>query len=294
MIIMKRSLRTCGLVYILIGLAFFAVLFVIGGILVSAPLTTTSYSVEVDISKRIRIVHLTDLHSREFGDDNQELISSIEDIHPDVIFMTGDMLDREDETPGVVLNLISELVKIAPVYYGYGNHEVEWDQRNKYNLKEMLQQAGATVLICDYIDTEINNQNVRIGGYYNYFKQPHMLIDDKEKIVKERDWADEFMDTDQQKLLLSHIPTGWLDWGQIDRYDVGVVFCGHYHGGLIRIPIIEQGLYAPYVEWFPEYTVGMFSGEVSTCILSTGLSTEHGIPRIYNPPEIVVVDLIPE
>jgi len=69
---------------------------------------------------------------------------------------------------------------------------------------------------------------------------------------------------------------------------------GHYHGGQVRFPLINRGLYAPYVGWLPEYTKGVFEGEFATCVLSAGLGSTDGIPRIYNPPEIVVVDLVPK
>ena len=99
--------------------------------------------------------------------------------------------------------------------------------------------------------------------------------------------------TDRIKLLINHIPTQWLEWNYIDRDDVDVVFSGHYHGGIIRIPFIDRGVFAPYVGWFPARSKGMYIGKKATCILSAGLGDERGIPRINNPPEIVVVDLIP-
>ena len=67
-----------------------------------------------------------------------------------------------------------------------------------------------------------------------------------------------------------------------------------YHGGVIRIPILEQGLFAPYVGKFPPYTKGMFVGEKATCVLSTGLAGSYGLPRFFNPPELVVVELSPQ
>lgn len=69
---------------------------------------------------------------------------------------------------------------------------------------------------------------------------------------------------------------------------------GHYHGGVIRIPVINQGVYAPYVGWFLSYTKGVYIGTQATCVLSTGLGSEQSIPKLNNPPEIVVVDLVPK
>ena len=76
------------------------------------------------------------------------------------------------------------------------------------------------------------------------------------------------------------------------EYDVDLIFCGHYHGGQVRIPVLNQGLYAPYVGWWPKYSHGLYDGKYSTVILSTGLgSGSQWIPRVFNPPEIVVCDL---
>lgn len=94
------------------------------------------------------------------------------------------------------------------------------------------------------------------------------------------------------KILLGHIPTPWLDWRYIDKYDVDLIFSGHYHGGEIKFPFVG-GLYAPYVGAFPEYTEGVFKGEKGTCILSAGLGSEHFV-RFNNPPQLVVADLVSE
>ena len=126
-----------------------------------------------------------------------------------------------------------------------------------------------------------------------YYRAPRMFTDDRSIMDQEIAFADDFENTDRIKLLINHIPTQWLEWNYIDRDDVDVVFSGHYHGGIIRIPFIDRGVFAPYVGWFPARSKGMYIGKKATCILSAGLGDERGIPRINNPPEIVVVDLIP-
>lgn len=256
-------------------------------------LTVSNYSVLCAVSDTIRVVHLTDLHNAEFGEDNCELISLVSEQAPDLIVMTGDMLNRDDESLDTVCSLISSLVKIAPVYFGYGNHETDWEAAWGKDLTEPLSEAGAVVLNNGYIDIEVNEQSLRIGGYMGYYRQPGMVTADEEQKALELAFADEFEDTDRFKILLNHIPTAWVDWGYIDKFPVDIVFSGHYHGGLIRIPIIERGVYAPYVGLFPPYTKGVYSGSQATCVLSAGLGSEHVVPRINNPAEVVVVDLEP-
>jgi hypothetical protein len=127
-----------------------------------------------------------------------------------------------------------------------------------------------------------------------YYRQPGMFdVSDKEMHI-EIQFADDFENTNRVKILLNHVPTQWLDWDYIDKYPIDIVFSGHYHGGTIRIPIIDRGIYAPYVGFFPEYTKGVYNGECVTCVLSSGLGNDTVVPRLNNSPEIVVVDLVPE
>lgn len=257
----------------------------------SKELTVTSYEVPVDLDQSIRIVHLTDLHNVEFGENNDELIDTVISQSPDMIFMTGDMLNKDEENLDIICDLVTSLSENVPVYFSYGNHEAEWEDIFQVNLNDILTDAGAIVLDNEYMDLELKGQQIRIGGYYGYYRQPGMFERTEEERQEELAFADDLENTDKLKLLLCHIPTAWIDWGYMDEYPVDVVFCGHYHGGQIRIPYIG-GLYAPYVGFFPDNTIGMFEGEKAACILSSGLGSEGNIPRMNNPAEVVVVDLV--
>lgn len=254
---------------------------------------TVMYRIPADISEEVRIVHLTDLHSWKFGQENEKLVKLVEQQTPDLILMTGDMLDQSDESADVVCALIEKLTSISPVYYGYGNHEMSWMSRTGADLTPILSDAGATVLDVEYTDISVNGQALRLGGYHGYYRQPGMYDVTAERHATELEFAESFESTDRFKILLCHIPTAWLDWGYMDDYPVDLVLTGHYHGGQIRLPLIG-GLYAPYVGWFPEYTEGLYRGERATCVLSTGLGASPGIPRINNLPQMIVVDLVPQ
>lgn len=277
-----------------IGLALVAaVVLDLAAYLGATRLKETHYQVEAKVSEALRIVQITDLHSREYGPGNEKLVALVKKQQPDLIFITGDMLTVSDEGPDVVCRLIPELLKIAPVYYGYGNHEKEWEQETGLQLAPALTQAGAIVLDCEYTDVTIKGQDLRIGGYAGYWRQPHMLTDDAQTMEAEREFCADFENTERVRLLLCHIPTAWLDWHYIDKYPVDVVFSGHYHGGQVRLPVVG-GLYVPYMGWLPEYTKGVFQGEKATCVLSVGAGSPASIPRIFNLPEIVVVDILPK
>ncbi len=259
----------------------------------SRNITVTHYSLETKLTESVRIVHLTDLHSHVFGAGNQELVDLVLAQKPDLVFMTGDMLDKQDENADVVCDLIRQLAPQVPVYYGYGNHEKDWMEQSGISLTPVLEEAGAIVLDCSYADVSVKGQSLRIGGYHGYYRQPGMYAVSAQEHHDQLAFADAFENTDRCKLLLCHIPTAWLDWGYIDQYPVDVVFSGHYHGGQICLPLLGP-LYAPYIGLFPEYTQGLFLGEKAACVLSTGLGCNPGIPRINNLPEIAVVDLIPK
>ena len=256
-------------------------------------LTDTHYEVKADVTKPIRIVQLTDLHGRQFGENNCELISLVEEQSPDLIFMTGDMLSEDENSLSGLCALISELSEIAPVYYSYGNHEIELMSSEDFDLKTPLEEAGARVLELEYEDVTVSGQELRIGGYSGYYRTPQMETTDEQLRVEKLAFADDFENTDRQKLLLAHIATSWTDWELIDNHPVGVVFSGHYHGGQIRLPLVNRGVYAPNVGWLPKYTKGVFEGECAICVLSAGLGSNVNVPRIYNPPEVVLVDLVP-
>ncbi len=260
----------------------------------SLSLTVENITIQTKVVSPIRIVHLSDLHNAQFGDHNEKLVEAVAEQEPDLIFMSGDMLNREEENTDIVTALIADLSSVAPVYYGYGNHEKAWEQQFSRSLRPVIESAGAVIVDNDYVDLEIKGSWLRIGGYMGYYPVPHMTTDDKAQQALERAFAQDFQDTDRLKLLINHIPTGWFEWDYVNKYPVDVVFSGHFHGGLMRIPILDQGLYAPYVGWFPTFSKGVHSGSLAVCVLSAGLGNERSIPRINNPPEIVVVDLVPE
>ncbi len=256
-------------------------------------LTASRYFVSSDkVVNTVRIVFLSDLHGRSFGAGNERLLKTIAKEHPDLIALVGDIFNRDAGRDEInrMCELIRKTSEIAPVYFSLGNHEQSYLRTHDTNLLKLVEESGAIVLDNNYIDIEVKNMPVRIGGYMGYYRQPIMTTSDPEQINQEIAFADAFEETDRFKLLLNHIPTMWLEWSGFNRYPVDLVLSGHYHGGLIRIPFLNRGVIAPNAGWFPHYTKGVFEGREATCILTTGLAGSK-FPRLFNPPEIVVVDL---
>ncbi len=263
----------------------------------NCALKVTGYTVRSEkVNSEFRVVLVSDLHGREFGENNSRLLEKIAGEEPDIIALAGDIIDSgadEDQVERVCA-FIEKAGEIAPVWFGLGNHEASYMSANGDSLLERIEQAGAVVLEAEYRDVELNGTPVRIGGYAGYYRTAHLNTKDPEKQAAHNSLFEGFEDTERFKLLINHIPTNWLDWDYRDKYPVDLVLSGHYHGGLVRFPLIGKGLYAPYVGWFPPYTKGCFEGEAATCILSSGLAGANGVPRFFNTPEIVVIDVVPD
>lgn len=245
------------------------------------------YKYENDkLLNRIKIVQLSDLHNYQFGKNNKRLLEKIKKETPDAIFMTGDMLNDDEENITQFIRLIEDASQIAPVYASLGNHEVAYIENYGENvdLRRQMEKAGAIVLEQEYVDTEIAGQQVRIGGVYGY-----VLAEDEDDGSEQR-FMEKFEDTDRFKILLSHMSEGLLLWKSLEKWKVDIVFSGHIHGGQVRLPIIG-GLYAQEEGFFPTYTKGMFELGNGTLILSAGLGSSRGIPRVNNLPEIVVCEM---
>lgn len=279
---MSRFIR-----YFVIVIIICVLLFGLDLVLSQKYISVTRYMYEnPEIKYNIKIVHLTDLHNYQYGTENHRLINKVKNESPDVVFLTGDMLNADEERTDILMNLIQQLVNIAPVYASLGNHELEYMQLSgSRDLIAQMEEAGATVLDKQYIDMEIKNQKVRLGGIYGYVLSP----DDKED--PEQTFMEEFQDTDRFKILLSHVPEGLLLWKSMEHWEVDLVFSGHVHGGQVRLPFVG-GLYDPEEGYFPTYTKGMFECGNGTMVLSAGLGSSRGMLRVNNLPELVVCDVV--
>jgi len=230
------------------------------------------------------IVHISDLHNKMFGDDQSEILNKVRSLSPDIIVVTGDLIDRRKYNLDIALTFISGAVKIAPVYYVSGNHEA-WS--GKFPLiKDSLIDGG--VLVLDNLAVELlkGRSSIHIMGLAdpafltsNYF--------DGTDINKMTEQSNQWPTDKNIKILLSHRPE-LFDW-YCDR-NIDLVFAGHAHGGQFRIPFIG-GLVAPDQGMFPKYTSGSYGKDSTTMFVSRGLGNSIIPIRMFNRPEIVAVTL---
>ena len=249
------------------------------------------------IKKRIKIVLVSDTHSHIFGRNQRHISAKIKKAGPDIILLAGDIYDLMEATPAKGAEQLFEAVKnIAPVYYVTGNHDMV-KSRSYPELKASIAARGITVLDNKYIKLNINGNPVIIGGVDD--PGTNRKGDSPEyKRVLENKWREnagsyfQGLENDgSYKILLSHRPEKTDIYA---RLPFDLILSGHAHGGQWRVPALLNGLYSPDQGLFPKYPGGKYVRNGMPMIVSRGLAKESTrVPKIYNRPELVVVDLAP-
>lgn len=233
-----------------------------------------------------RIAQISDLHNTEFGEDNSKLIELISQTDPDMIALTGDLIDSRRTDIEIALEFARQAVKISPVYYVFGNHEARVQEY--LDLKMGLEEAGVIVLENQKVILEQEGESITLIGLDDpSFREDYLFGDGAS--VSRAALSELQNESDGYTVLLAHRPE------LFDIYvesEVNLVFSGHAHGGQFRLPFIG-GLVAPNQGFFPEYDAGRFEDEDTTMIVSRGVGNSIIPLRFNNRPEIVVVELKP-
>jgi predicted MPP superfamily phosphohydrolase len=248
-------------------------------------ISTKTYQIETNMleeQKSIRIALISDLHSTIYGKDQSVLVNKVMNIKPDIIMLTGDIFDDVVPMTGTKL-FLSGIYGLAPVFYVTGNHEY-WSC-NMGEIREELASYGVIILSDTYTIIEINNTEIIIAGIDDpdkkKYEEPNYNQNDSMEMA--------FRELDEIKLykiLIAHRPERIEIY---KKYSFDLVLSGHAHGGQVRIPYIMNGLYAPHQGLFPKYAGGVYTHGKLTHIVSRGLSVNPNLPRIFNPPELVIV-----
>ena len=230
-----------------------------------------------------RIAQVSDLHNAEFGDGNQRLLDMLREAEPDMIAITGDLIDSRKTNIAVALAFAEEAVKIAPCYYVSGNHEARVSEYRE--LKAGLEAAGVTVLDDARVEIEISGKSITIIGV----NDPSFLADylTSDAAVMDRKLSELSSEDAGFTILLSHRSELF---GTYLAHDMDLVLTGHAHGGQFRLPLIG-GLIAPNQGLFPKYDDGLYSEGNTNMIVRRGLGNSIIPFRFNNRPEVVLIEL---
>ena len=233
-----------------------------------------------------RIAQVSDLHNKDFGEGYGQLLTLLSQINPDIIVVTGDLIDSRQTDLDVALEFAWQAGKIARVYYVSGNHEARVPEYE--DLKIGLVKAGVVILENQKVEITREGESITLMGIEDPSFQEDYLFGDSESVARQA-IENLYNKSDGYTVLLSHRPE------LFDLYvDTGMdlVFSGHAHGGQFRLPFVG-GLVAPNQGFFPKYDAGRFTEENTTMIVSRGVGNSIIPVRFNNRPEIIVAELRP-
>lgn len=244
------------------------------------------------IKREKKIIFLSDLHNRMYGEENERLLESIRNQHPDLILIGGDMLVRKDGNfYDKTVHFLAKLPGICPVYCANGNHEQKLKELpDKYEQSyeeykkaltasgiHMLENASETVKL-DEVPVKLSGLEIPLGAYARFGKKELSLKEITDRIGEHGD---------DYQILLAHHP-GYMK--EYLAYGADLILGGHYHGCLVQLPGIG-GVISTNFTLFPKYSGGIYPEGEQIAVVSRGLGT-HSVPlRLWNWPELIVLEL---
>ncbi|MBQ7769509.1 MAG: metallophosphoesterase [Oscillospiraceae bacterium] len=231
-----------------------------------------------------RIAHVSDLHNAEMGKNNEKLLIMLRDADPDMIAITGDLVDSRNTDIEVALQFVREAVKIAPCYYVTGNHEARISEYDE--LKEAMEAADVTVLEDAQTEISLTGEFITLIGVNDPSYQTDYLFGDSETVMNTK-LEELHTENDGFTILLSHRPELFDTYAD---HDIDLILSGHAHGGQFRLPFVG-GLVAPNQGFFPEYDAGLFSMNHTNMIVSRGIGNSILPFRFNNRPEVIIIEL---
>jgi predicted MPP superfamily phosphohydrolase len=232
-----------------------------------------------------KVIQISDLHNKNY---RGRLSKKIREVNPDVIVITGDLIDRRNTRIDIATEFVHQIAMIAPIYYVSGNHE---QLSGKYDeLKKALENLNVKIIENSYVTLNKNGDEIGLMGIADpaimQSEGTYLWSNSSEYVKNSISKLLEDIETDFN-ILLSHRPEQFNIYKDMN---VDIVFSGHAHGGQIIIPFVG-GLIAPNQGLFPKYTQGIYSDESTSMVVSRGLGNSVFPLRVFNPPELVVVTL---
>lgn len=237
------------------------------------------------IDSEFKIILITDLHSCYYGENMSTLINDIQNQNPDAVFLGGDIFNDKKNDNTNAETFLKQISNMYKCYFVFGNHDTKTGLlKNKKEIKKELTSYGITVLNGEYDTVEINGNSINICG----IEDPKLSHSFNEQLSQ----VGNISDNGNYTILLTHRPELINKYRE---YNFDLILAGHAHGGQIRIPKILNGLFAPHQGLFPKYAGGRYDFYDTCLIVSRGLARESSpAPRIFNNPEVVVINISPQ
>ncbi|MGO5022211.1 metallophosphoesterase [Lawsonibacter sp. LCP25S3_G6] len=230
-----------------------------------------------------RIAQISDLHNEVFGAGNGQLLTLLAETKPDVIVITGDLIDSRHTDVDAALEFARGAVELAPVYYVPGNHESRLPEEF-WMLERSLDQMGVHVLRGERAILTRQGAAIALIGVddptfqdKNSARWPELLEAELERL----------RDEELYSILLIHRPELLETYA---KAGMNLVFSGHAHGGQVRLPFVG-GVIAPNQGFFPQYDGGLYTLGDTQMVVSRGLGNSLVPLRVNNRPEIVLAEL---
>jgi predicted MPP superfamily phosphohydrolase len=253
----------------------------------NTALEQNTYTIQCDhLSKSFdgyRIAHISDLHNAEMGKNNEKLLAMLRDAQPDVIAITGDLIDSRNTNISIALQFAKEAVRIAPCYYVTGNHESRVSDYDK--LKSGLLELGVVVLENEKMEIHRNEESITVFGVNDPSFETGYILGDAVSVMNHS--LQQLEGEENFTVLLSHRPELMDVYAE---HGVDLVLSGHAHGGQFRLPLLG-GVFAPNQGMFPKYDSGLFEKENTKMIVSRGIGNSIIPLRFNNRPEMILVEL---
>ncbi len=248
------------------------------------------YSDEIpDAFNNYKILQLSDLHSKEFGENNANLILKINEADPDIIVMTGDMVNAKDTDYTIFYNLVESIFQSYKMFFITGNHEQDIPNEKRKELFDYLEKHDVIVLNNEMVQLTKGNDIINLYGLW-YNSKYYFSDGTNESILKEEIISKLIGEADKSEynILLTHNPKHFEEYS---KWGADLVFSGHVHGGMVRLPVVGA-LFSPERTFFPEYSEGIYEYENAKMVVSRGAGIGTKGFRLFNKPEINLITLV--
>lgn len=293
----KKKFNKKKLLILFAVLVVLAALYFKGGYISSYHIETTNFKLTYNNLPKafngFRIVQVSDLHNALFNTQNYDLTEAIEDAEPDIVVLTGDMVNYGTTRFERTFSLLEKLAEKYEVYYIFGNHEQNIRAANMLLITDKMEELGIKLLFNESVEIKRGGESIMLHGLCQYkksYRDPYysekstydFSLEEMKGLLGES--SDELVD-----VLLAHNPMYFDIYSQ---WGADLVLSGHIHGGHWRIPFVNKGILSPNEELFPEYDSGEYIKNTTHMIVSRGINNgSEIIPRLFNRPELVVVSL---